>query len=48
MATTVKEFFGKRVPEALRDAARAFKQAPSLTALVPVAAFLDEAGILSW
>jgi hypothetical protein len=39
---------GQRVPEALRDAARAFKQAPSLTALVPVAAFLDEAGILSW
>jgi acetyl-CoA carboxylase alpha subunit len=39
---------GQRVPEALRDAARVFKQAPSLTSLVPVAAFLDEAGILSW
>ena len=33
---------------ALRAAAHAFKQAPSITSLVPVAAFLDELGILAW
>jgi hypothetical protein len=39
---------GQHVPTALRDAARAFKQAPSLSSLVVVAAFLDDAGILGW
>jgi hypothetical protein len=33
---------------ALRAAAHAFKQEPSLGSLVPVAAFLDEIGILGW
>lgn len=33
---------------ALRAAARAFKESPSLGSLVPVAAFLDELGVLGW
>ena len=33
---------------ALRAAAHAFKQEPSVLSLVPVAAFLDELGILAW
>lgn len=33
---------------ALRAAARAFKEAPSLGSLVPVAACLDELGVLAW
>jgi hypothetical protein len=33
---------------ALRAAAQAFKQEPSVASLVPVAAFLDELGILVW
>ena len=33
---------------ALRAAAYAFKQEPSLLSLVPVAAYLDEIGILAW
>jgi hypothetical protein len=33
---------------ALRAAAHAFKQEPSVISLVPVAAFLDELGILAW
>jgi len=33
---------------ALRAAARAFKEAPSVGSLVPVAAFLDELGVLAW
>lgn len=33
---------------ALRAAARAFKESPSLGSLVPVAAFLDELGVLAW
>ncbi len=33
---------------ALRAAARAFKASPSLGSLVPVAAFLDELGVLAW
>lgn len=32
----------------VRDAARAFRRAPSFTALVAVAASLDEVGLLSW
>lgn len=39
---------GQRVSPALRDAANAFKSAPSLTTLVAVAAFLDEDGLLAW
>lgn len=33
---------------ALRAAARAFKESPSLGSLVPVAAHLDELGVLAW
>lgn len=33
---------------ALRAAARAFKESPSLGSLVPVAAMLDELGVLAW
>lgn len=33
---------------ALRAAAYAFKQEPSVRSLVPVATFLDELGILAW
>ncbi|MGH7527932.1 MAG: hypothetical protein ACREMX_14655 [Gemmatimonadales bacterium] len=39
---------GQHVSPAVRDAAIAFKQAPSLKSLVVVAAFLDEDGILAW
>jgi hypothetical protein len=39
-----------RIPgtPALRAAAYAFKQEPSVLSLVPVAAFLDDLGILPW
>lgn len=33
---------------ALRAAAHAFKREPSVLSLIPVAAFLDELGILAW
>jgi hypothetical protein len=36
------------VTPALRDAARAFKQEPSLLSLVPVAGFLDDLKLLEW
>jgi len=39
---------GQSVTPALRAATSAFKQEPSLLSLVPVAAFLDELGILAW
>ncbi len=39
---------GHTVTPALRAATTAFKQEPSLLSLVPVAAFLDELGILAW
>jgi len=39
---------GHTVTPALRAATTAFKQAPSLGSLVPVAAFLDELGLLDW
>jgi hypothetical protein len=39
---------GQRVPPGLRDAARAFKQAPSVDSLTGVAAFLDKDGLLKW
>jgi hypothetical protein len=35
------------VPE-LKEAVNAFKRGPSLASLVPVAAFLDERGLLEW
>jgi hypothetical protein len=39
---------GQRVSPELRDAARAFKEGPSLPNLVVVASFLDEDGLLAW
>jgi hypothetical protein len=39
---------GHTVTPALRAATTAFKLEPSLLSLVPVAAFLDELGILAW
>jgi len=39
---------GEPVTPALRDAARAFKQEPSLLSLVPVAGFLDDLKLLEW
>ena len=39
---------GQAGTPALRAAACAFKQEPSLISLIPVAAFLDELGILAW
>lgn len=39
---------GEPVSPALRDAARAFKQEPSLLSLVPVAGFLDDLQLLEW
>ena len=35
------------LPE-LREAVHAFKRGPSVASLVPVAAFLDERGLLAW
>jgi hypothetical protein len=39
---------GQAVPASLKEAARNFKQAPSLTSLVTVAGYLDELGLLEW
>ena len=39
---------GQAGTPALRAAAQAFKSEPSLLSLIPVAAFLDELGILAW
>ena len=39
---------GQHASPALRDAAWAFKKAPSLTSLAVVAGFLDEDGLLGW
>ncbi len=39
---------GEPVKPALRDAAYKFREAPSLTSLVSVAAYLDELEILTW
>lgn len=39
---------GNNVTPGLRAATTAFKQEPSLISLVPVAAFLDELGLLAW
>jgi hypothetical protein len=39
---------GRPVVPELREAVHAFKRGPSLTALVGIAAFLDERGLLTW
>jgi hypothetical protein len=39
---------GQAPSPVVREAAHAFREAPSLSALVLVAASLDEAGLLSW
>jgi hypothetical protein len=39
---------GQAGTPALRAAAFAFKREPSVLSLIPVAAFLDELGILAW
>ncbi len=39
---------GEHITPGLREAARAFKQAPSLASLVAVAVFLDELGLIGW
>ena len=39
---------GQHASPALREAAQAFKEAPSLPSLVMVAAFLEEDGLLEW
>ncbi len=51
LAITHRQFrlrSGQHASPALRDAARAFKEAPSFPTLVTVAAFLDEDGLLEW
>jgi hypothetical protein len=51
LAITHRQFrrrSGLHASPALRDAARAFKEAPSFLALVTVAAFLEEDGLLEW
>ena len=51
LAITHRQFrlrSGQHSSPALRDAARAFKEAPSFPTLVTVAAFLDEDGLLEW
>ena len=51
LAITHRQFrlrSGQHASPALRDAARAFKEAPSFPSLVTVAAFLEEDGLLEW
>ena len=51
LGTTYRQYrrrTGQPVLPPLRDAAYAFKRAPSLTSLVTVAAFLDDLAILAW
>jgi hypothetical protein len=51
LAVTHREYrarTGQRASPALRDAARVFKQTPTLPSLVVVAAFLEEDGLLGW
>jgi hypothetical protein len=51
LAITHRQFrlrSGQHASPALRDAARAFKEAPSFPSLVVVAAFLEEDGLLEW
>jgi hypothetical protein len=51
LAVTHRQFrlrSGQHASPALREAARVFKEAPSLPSLVVVAAFLEEDGLLEW
>jgi hypothetical protein len=51
LAVTHRQFrlrSGQHASPALREAAQAFKEAPSLPSLVMVAAFLEEDGLLEW
>jgi hypothetical protein len=45
---TARRQTGQAPSPVVREAARAFRQAPSMSALVLVAASLDEVGLLSW
>ena len=45
---TARRQTGQAPSPVVREAARAFRQDPSLSALVLVAASLDEVGLLSW
>jgi hypothetical protein len=45
---TARHQSGQEPSPVVRDAARAFRRAPSLSALVLVAASLDEVGLLAW
>lgn len=45
---TARRQSGQAPSPVVREAARAFRQAPSMSALVLVAASLDEVGLLSW
>lgn len=45
---TARRQTGQAPSPVVREAARAFREAPSLSALVLVAASLDEIGLLSW
>jgi len=51
LAVTHRQFrlrSGQHTSPALREAARVFKEAPSVPSLVAVAAFLEEDGLLEW
>ena len=51
LAVTHRQFrlrSGQPTSAGLREAARAFKESPSLPSLVVVAAFLEEDGLLEW
>ena len=45
---TTRRQTGQAPSPVVREAAQAFREAPSLSALVLVATSLDEAGLLSW
>ena len=51
LAITHRQFrlrSGQHASPALREAAQAFKESPSIPSLVAVAAFLEEDGLLEW
>jgi hypothetical protein len=51
LAVTHRQFrlrSGQHASPALREAAQAFKESPSIPSLVAVAAFLEEDGLLEW
>jgi hypothetical protein len=51
LAVTHRQFrmrSGQHASSALREAAQAFKESPSIPSLVAVAAFLEEDGLLEW